>query len=153
MRAMVQRVAWAEVEADGNIAGQIGSGLLVYVGVGVGDSVDDANWLAEKVANLRIFADDADKLNRSVRDVAGSVLVVSNFTLLADARKGRRPAFSAAAASDEALPLHEAFLDALDRQGVKVETGLFGAKMSVRSQAAGPVNLIIDSPNGRGEAV
>ncbi len=152
MRAMVQRVAWAEVEAAGRIVGQIGVGLLVYVGVGVGDSADDANWLAEKVANLRIFTDDTDKLNRSVHDVAGGVLVVSNFTLLADARKGRRPAFSAAAASGEAMLLHEALLDALDRQGVKVQTGLFGAKMSVRSQAAGPVNLIIDSPNGQGQA-
>ena len=151
MRALVQRVAWAEVEADGQIAGRIEEGILVYVGVGVGDTVDKAGWLAEKVANLRIFEDEADKLNRSVRDVHGGVMVVSNFTLLADARKGRRPAFAAAAPAEQARPLHEAFLDALDRQGVRVETGLFGAKMAVRSQAAGPVNVIIDSLNGRRE--
>jgi len=147
MRALVQRVAWAEVEADGQVAGRIEEGLLVYVGIGAGDSAGDADWLAEKVANLRIFEDEADKLNRSVRDVRGGVMVVSNFTLLADARKGRRPELAAAAPAEHAGPLHEAFLDALDRQGVRVETGLFGAKMAVRSQAAGPVNIIIDSPS------
>ncbi len=149
MRALVQRVAWAEVETDERITGRIEAGLLVYVGIGAGDTADKADWLAEKVANLRIFADDADKLNLSVRDVCGGVMVVSNFTLLADARKGRRPAFVAAASAEQAKPLHEAFLDALDRQGVRIETGLFGAEMAVRSQAAGPVNLIIDSPNGQ----
>ncbi len=151
MRALVQRVAWAEVEADGQVAGRIEEGLLVYVGIGAGDSAGDADWLAEKVAGLRIFEDEADKLNRSVRDVRGGVMVVSNFTLLADARKGRRPAFAAAAPAEQARPLHEAFLDALDKQGVRVETGLFGAKMAVRSQAAGPVNVIIDTPNGQEE--
>ncbi len=151
MRALVQRVAWAEVEADGQVAGRIEDGLLVYVGVGAGDSAGDADWLAEKIAGLRIFEDEADKLNRSVRDVRGGVMVVSNFTLLADASKGRRPAFVAAAPAEQARPLHEAFLDALDRQGIRVETGLFGAKMAVRSQAAGPVNVIIDSPNGQEE--
>lgn len=151
MRALVQRVAWAEVEADGQVAGRIEDGLLVYVGIGAGDSAGEADWLAEKIAGLRIFEDEADKLNRSVRDVRGGVMVVSNFTLLADARKGRRPAFAAAAPAEQAKPLHEAFLDALDRQGVRVETGLFGAKMAVRSQAAGPVNVIIDTPNGREE--
>ncbi len=149
MRALVQRVAWAEVEADEQIAGRIEAGLLVYVGVGVGDTAGVADWLAEKVANLRIFEDETDKLNRSVRDVRGGVMVISNFTLLADARKGRRPAFAAAAPAQQAKPLHEAFLDALDRQGVRVETGLFGAKMTVRSQAVGPVNVIIDSLNGQ----
>ena len=149
MRALVQRVAWAEVEADGRITGRIEAGVLVYVGIGVGDTSDKADWLAEKVANLRIFEDEDDKLNRSVRDVHGGVMVISNFTLLADARKGRRPAFVAAASAEQARPMHEAFLDALDRQGVKVETGMFGAKMAVRSQAAGPVNVIIDSPNGQ----
>ena len=151
MRALVQRVAWAEVEADGQVAGRIEDGLLVYVGIGAGDSAGEADWLAEKIAGLRIFEDEADKLNRSVRDVRGGVMVVSNFTLLADASKGRRPAFAAAAPAEQAKPLHEAFLDALDRQGVRVETGLFGAKMAVRSQAAGPVNVIIDTPNGREE--
>ncbi|MDY7011433.1 MAG: D-aminoacyl-tRNA deacylase [Planctomycetota bacterium] len=148
MRALVQRVAWAEVEADDRIAGRIEEGLLVYVGIGLGDTADKADWLAKKITDLRIFEDEAEKLNRSVHDVHGSVMVVSNFTLLADARKGRRPAFSAAASAEQAKPLHEAFLDALDRRGVRVQTGLFGAKMTVRSQATGPVNVIVDSPNG-----
>ncbi len=97
MRALVQRVTWAEVEADGRPAGRIERGLLVYVGVGVADTAAQAPWLAEKVANLRIFEDAEGKLNLSVRDIGGAVLAISNFTLLADARKGRRPSFDAAA--------------------------------------------------------
>jgi D-tyrosyl-tRNA(Tyr) deacylase len=146
MRALVQRIAWGEVEVDGSIVGRVETGLLVYVGVGVDDAKEDAEWLAEKVANLRIFQDDEGKLNLSVRDARGGVLAVSNFTLLADARKGRRPAFTAAAGSEQARPIHEAFLAGLRGRGVPVETGVFGAKMAVRSQAAGPVNVIIDSP-------
>ena len=145
MRVLVQRVAWAEVEADGQVVGRIEQGLLVYAGVGLTDTPADAQWLAEKVVNLRIFQDEQGKMNRSVRDVGGGVLAVSNFTLLADARKGRRPAFVAAAPFDAARPIHEAFLDALDRQGVQVAAGLFGATMAIRSQAAGPVNVLIDS--------
>lgn len=146
MRGLIQRVAWAEVEVDGRIVGRIGEGLLVHAAVGVDDGGDQARWLAEKVANLRIFTDDEGKLNRSVRDVGGQVLAISNFTLLADARKGRRPAFVAAAGSDQARPVHEAFLAALREQGVDVATGVFGAKMAIRSEAAGPVNVIVDTP-------
>lgn len=149
MRALVQRVAWAEVEVDGRSVGRIGEGLLVYVAVGAEDTPEDADWLAEKVANLRIFEDAQGKLNVSVQDARGGVLAVSNFTLLADARKGRRPAFVAAAGFEEARPIHEAFVEGLRRRGVAVETGVFGAKMAIRSQAAGPVNVIIDSPVGR----
>ncbi|OPX25197.1 MAG: D-tyrosyl-tRNA(Tyr) deacylase [Planctomycetales bacterium 4484_123] len=149
MRAVVQRVGWAEVEVDGEVVGRIGKGLLVYVGVGVGDGPEDADWLAGKLAGLRVFTDEEGKLNLSVKDVNGSVLAISNFTLLADARKGRRPAFSAAAAAGQAEPLHEAFLAALRRQGVNVQTGVFGAKMAIRSQADGPVNIIVDSPGSR----
>jgi len=146
MRALVQRVASARVEADGQVAGRIETGLLVYVAVAAGDGPRQAEWLAGKVAGLRIFPDEAGKLNLSVQDARGDVLVVSNFTLLADARHGRRPAFAAAADSQQAEPVHEAFCEALRRQGVPVATGVFGAKMTVHSAAAGPVNVLIDSP-------
>ena len=149
MRALVQRVDWAEVEVQGRRVGRIERGLLVYVGVGREDAAVDAEWLAEKVAGLRIFQDEEGKLNRSVQDVRGDVLAVPNFTLLADARKGRRPAFAAAAGFEEARGLHEAFVAALRARGVCVETGVFGATMAVRSQAAGPVNIVIDSPPRR----
>lgn len=148
MRALVQRVTWAEVEAEGEIAGRIEHGLLVYVGVGTSDTPADAAWLAEKIVNLRIFEDPQGKLNLSVRDVGGGVLAISNFTLLGDARKGRRPAFTAAAPFEQACRIHEAFLDALDRQAVRIQTGVFGASMAVRSQAAGPVNVLIDTSPG-----
>jgi len=149
MRALVQRVAWAEVEVDGKVVGRIEKGLLVYVAVGVDDTAGDAAWLAERVANLRIFEDEAGKLNLSVQDARGGVLGVSNFTLLANARKGRRPAFAEAASFEQARPIHEAFLEGLKRRGVPVLTGVFGAKMAIRSQAAGPVNVIVDSPPRR----
>jgi D-tyrosyl-tRNA(Tyr) deacylase len=148
MRALVQRVARAEVQVEGGVVGRIGQGLLVYAAVGVGDTPVEAQWLAEKVANLRIFQDEQGKMNRSVKDIGGGILAISNFTLLADARKGRRPAFVAAAPADEARSIHEAFLDALDRQGVAVETGVFGASMKIDSEAAGPVNVVIDAPVG-----
>jgi len=145
MRALIQRVAWAEVEVEGRVVGRIERGLLVYAAVARADTPAAAAWLAEKVANLRVFEDDHSKLNRSVRDVGGAVLAISNFTLLADARKGRRPAFVAAMGFDEARPLHEAFLEALRGQGLPIETGVFGAMMAVRSQADGPVNIVVDS--------
>jgi len=134
------------VTTGGKTTGKIGSGLLVYVAVAADDSRCDAERLAEKVANLRIFADDAGKLNRSVLDEGGQVLVISNFTLLADARKGRRPAFAAAASGGAAEPLHEAFLHHLNQQGCRVETGAFGAHMEINSLADGPVNVIVDFP-------
>jgi len=149
MRALVQRVASAEAEADGRAIGRIGRGLLVYLAVGVEDTPADADWLAEKVANLRIFEDEDDRLNRSVRVVAGAVLAVSDFTLLADARKGRRQAVAAAAKFEQARPIDEAFVTALRREGVNVATGSFGARMVIRSQADGPVNVVIDSPARR----
>ena len=149
MRAVVQRVAWAEVEVDGQVVGRIGQGLLVYVGVAVDDGPAEADWLAGKLAGLRIFTDREGKLNLSVKEVGGAVLAISNFTLLADARKGRRPTFAAAAAAEQAEPVHEAFLAALRRQGVDVQTGVFGAKMAIRSQADGPVNIIVDLPKSR----
>lgn len=149
MRVLVQRVTWAEVEVDGRVVGRIGQGLLAYTAVGVGDTAAQAQWLAEKVSGLRVFEDGQDKLNRSVQDVGGQVLAVSNFTLLADTRKGRRPAFVGTAKFDQARPVDQAFSDALRERGVDVAGGSFGAKMAIRSQADGPVNVIIDSPCGR----
>jgi D-tyrosyl-tRNA(Tyr) deacylase len=146
MRALVQRVNWAEVEVGGKTVGRIGHGLLVYVGVAATDVTADAERLAEKVAHLRIFEDEAGKLNRSVQDVGGSVLAISNFTLLADAGKGRRPAFVGAAGADRAEPLYAAFVGQLRLLGCAVECGIFGASMVIRSAAGGPVNIIMDSP-------
>jgi len=146
VRAVVQRVAWAEVAVDGEVVGKIEQGLLVYVGVATDDTDRQVQWLAAKVANLRIFEDDQDKMNRSVQDIAGGILVVTNFTLLADAQKGRRPSFIAAARPEIAEPISESFVAALRDEGVHVATGKFQAMMAVRSEADGPVNLIIDTP-------
>ena len=150
MRALVQRVDWAEVQVADEVIGKIGPGLLVYVGAADGDASPQAEWLAEKVANLRIFEDEQGKMNINVRDARGGVLVVTNFTLLADAQKGRRPSFVAAARPETAEPLTREFVAALRRHGVEVATGSFGAMMAVRSQAAGPVNVIIDTPAAPG---
>ena len=144
MKAVLQRVRRAEVTVDSAVVGRIDAGLLVYVGVGAGDTVDQARKLAEKVAALRIFKDDAGKLNLSVCDVGGGVLAVPNFTLQADARKGRRPAFVDAARGDQAQPLYDAFVKHLVEFGCRVATGLFGAHMLIDSLADGPVNIILD---------
>lgn len=146
MRALVQRVGWAEVVVDGRNVGRIEAGLLVYVAVGLDDTRADAAWLAAKIADLRIFEDEEGKLNMSVRDARGGVLAVSNFTLLADARHGRRPAFADAAPAEQAEPIHEAFVAALRGEALNVATGLFGARMAVRSRTDGPVNVVIDTP-------
>jgi len=146
MRVVVQRVRWAEVEADGKVVGRVERGLLAYVGVGVDDAPAEADYLAEKVAHLRIFDDEDGKLNRSVQDVRGGVLAVPNFTLMADARKGRRPSFEAAAPGETAGPLHERFVEALKRCGCQVACGAFGQHMIIRSAADGPVNVILETP-------
>jgi D-tyrosyl-tRNA(Tyr) deacylase len=146
MRAVVQRVAWAEVESDGSIVGRIERGLLVYVGVGVDEPGEAAAKLADKVANLRIFEDDAGKLNLSVQDARGGVLAVPNFTLMADASKGRRPALTAAAPAKLAEARYDAFVEALRRYDVTVAGGVFGAHMTIRSAADGPVNILLEVP-------
>lgn len=146
MRGLIQRVLWAEVQVEDRIVGQIGKGLLVYVGIAPGDTVGNSIQLAAKIANLRIFPDEQGMLNRSVRDVRGGVLAVSNFTLLADARKGRRPSFATAAPAEVARPLHEAFLTAMAQEQVLLAGGIFGASMIIRSAADGPVNLVLDVP-------
>lgn len=146
MRLVVQRVSSAEVEADGQVVGRIGPGLLVYVGVAHGDGADQASRMAEKVANLRIFEDEQGKLNLSVRDCGGAVLAVPNFTLLADARKGRRPALGGAASAEQGRAVYAQFVAALRQFDCRPATGVFGAHMIIRSVADGPVNIILETP-------
>lgn len=145
MRAILQRVKWAQVEVGLEVVSRVEYGLVVYVGVAADDDQSDAQWLGEKVANLRIFDDADGKMNLSVQDVGGKILAVSNFTLMGDGRRGRRPSFTAAAKPDHAEPLHQAFLQAARERGAAVETGVFGADMLITSQAVGPVNIILDS--------
>ncbi len=145
MRAILQRVSEASVEVDGVIVGRSGPGLLVLLGVGHGDGEAQARSLAEKSARLRIFADETGKFNYSLLDSAGSALVVSQFTLYADTRRGRRPGFSDAAPPELAAPLAEAFCAALRALGVPVETGSFGATMRVALVNDGPVTIILDT--------
>lgn len=144
MRALLQRVKWAKVEVAGKVTGQISQGLLVYLGVAGSDTPAVAVKLASKVANLRIFNDTDGKLNLSAQDVRGGVLVVSNFTLLGDARRGRRPEFTAAAGPELAERLYEIFVDELRRAPLNVQCGVFRADMSIDSAADGPVNVIVD---------
>jgi D-tyrosyl-tRNA(Tyr) deacylase len=146
MRAVIQRVRRADVAVNDAVIGAIDGGLLVYLGVGHDDGEKQSRELARKVAELRIFPDEEGKMNLSVQDVRGGVLAVPNFTLLADARKGRRPAFVDAAAPDHAEPLFEVFAAALAENGCKVATGRFGAHMIIRSEADGPVNIVLDLP-------
>jgi D-tyrosyl-tRNA(Tyr) deacylase len=146
MRAVIQRVSSARVSVAGETTGEIGPGLLVLLGVGQDDSEADASWLAEKVCALRVFEDDEGKMNRSVTDIAGGVLVVSQFTLLASTRKGTRPSFHAAARPELALPLYETFQRLVAAGlGRPVASGRFGAMMDVSLVNAGPVTLVIDS--------
>jgi D-aminoacyl-tRNA deacylase len=148
VRAVVSRVAWARVVADGELTGEIGPGLLVLVGVTHADTEADAGWLAAKVAALRVFDDDRGKMNRSVTEVGGAALVVSQFTLYGDARKGRRPSYVAAAAPERAAPLVEAVAKSLAGAGVPVASGRFGADMRVESSGDGPVTILLDSTRG-----
>lgn len=145
MRAVLQRVSRASVTVDAVIVGQIEAGWLVLLGVAKGDLDDDADRLAEKIVNLRAFDDDQGKMNRSVRDINGSVLVVSQFTLLADCRTGRRPSFTEAAEPAEAEPLYRRFVEHVRASGLKTETGTFRALMDVELVNDGPVTFLLDS--------
>ena len=145
MRAVVQRVSEASVRVDGRVVGRIGPGLLVLLGVGRGDGEADVGLLAEKVVHLRIFPDDAGQMNRSVLDAGGELLVVSQFTLYGDVRKGRRPAFDGAAAPDAARGLYEAVVRELRSSGLPVATGEFQAMMQVELVNDGPVTVLVDS--------
>ena len=145
MRAVIQRVLEAKVEVQQSVVGRIGHGLLIYLGVGKDDSDRDAEFMAEKLVNLRIFADEAGKMNRSVIDVGGQILLISNFTLQGDCRNGRRPGFDAAGPPEVAEPLYEKVAALIAQQGVGVETGSFGAYMHVSSINDGPVTFLLDS--------
>ncbi|HOD48890.1 MAG TPA: D-aminoacyl-tRNA deacylase [Candidatus Hydrogenedentes bacterium] len=145
MRAVIQRVSEALVTVDGRVTGQIGKGLLLLLGVGHEDTEDDARLMAEKVVGLRCFADAESKFNLSVVEVGGAILAISQFTLFGDCRKGRRPSFSDAARPEPATVLYEAVVQRLREKGLTVETGEFGAHMSVHLVNDGPVTLLIDT--------
>ena len=145
---MVSRVAWARVLAGGEVAGEIGPGLLVLVGVGSDDGPAEAGWLADRLAGLRVFDDAEGRMNRSLAEVDGAALVVSQFTLYGDARKGRRPSYLAAASPEQAAPLVDAVATALAAAGVPVAQGRFGAHMRVESAGDGPVTILLDTTRG-----
>ncbi|MEW5865228.1 MAG: D-aminoacyl-tRNA deacylase [Bacillota bacterium] len=145
MRAVVQRAKSARVSVDGETVGSIGPGLVVFLGVGQDDSRDDASYLAEKVGNLRIFEDQAGKMNLSCIDVSLPVLVVSQFTLYGDCRKGRRPSFTEAAPPERANELYNEFVEEVRRLGIEVETGRFQTVMTVSVDNDGPVTILLDS--------
>jgi len=145
MRSVIQRASSATVEVNGQVVGRIGRGLLVYLGVGKADSEQDAEFMAEKLVNLRIFADEAGKMNRSVLDITGQVLLVSNFTLQGDCRKGRRPGFDGAAEPAIAERLYDKTAQLIAEKGLKVAKGVFGADMQITSVNDGPVTFILDS--------
>jgi D-tyrosyl-tRNA(Tyr) deacylase len=144
MRILLQRVSSASVTVEGTVVGAIGPGLLLLVGIGQGDSITQVDLLADKVASLRIFSDTDGKFNLSLLDVGGAALVVSQFTLFADTRKGRRPGFTGAAHPDLAAPLVDAFAEALRRKGITVAQGRFGTHMEVALVNDGPVTIMLD---------
>jgi D-aminoacyl-tRNA deacylase len=145
MRAVVQRVSEASVTVDGKVTGEVGPGLCVLLGVEGGDTEQDAAWMADKIVELRIFEDEQGKMNRSVKDVGGGLLAISQFTLLGDARQGRRPAFTQAARPEVAQPLYARFCALCREKGVAVGEGVFRATMRVSLVNEGPVTLLLDS--------
>lgn len=145
MRAIVQRVKNAKVIVDEKISGQINAGLLVYLGVGKDDDESDAAFMADKISNLRIFADANDKMNLNVKDINGGILVVSNFTLFGDCRKGRRPGFDLAAKPSIAEKLYEKVVELLKAEKIDIQTGIFAAYMDVTASNDGPINFLLDS--------
>ena len=145
MRAVVQRVSRAVVRVNGEVTGQIGQGLLVLLAVGRDDTEGDATYLAEKISGLRVFEDDHGKMNRSVQDVGGSVLAVSQFTLYGDVRRGKRPSLDAAAAPEKARRLYEFFVERIGDAGLRCETGRFQETMKVELVNEGPVTILVDS--------
>lgn len=145
MRAVLQRVKRARVSVDGDVTGEIGAGLLVFLGVAQTDTDADLDYMQKKIPELRIFEDEDGKMNRSVVEAGGALLVVSQFTLYGDARKGRRPGFTDAARPELAIPMYERFVEGCRAMGLRVETGRFGAMMDVELVNDGPVTLLLDS--------
>lgn len=145
MKALLQRVTSSSVSASGAVVGRIGKGITVFIGVVGDDTQEDIDWLAEKIVNLRIFDDEDDKMNLSVKDVDGEILIVSQFTLCGDCRKGRRPSWSKAARPEFANEMYEKFIKAVEKEGVRTAHGIFQAYMSVEIQNDGPVTLMIDT--------
>lgn len=152
MRIVLQRVREASVDVEGTVVGKIGPGLLVLAGIGASDDEALLRFMAEKIVNLRIFEDDAGKMNLSLRDSSGSILAVSQFTLFADCRKGRRPNFMNAAPPDAAAKLFARFVELLRESGVHVETGVFQAMMEVKLNNWGPVTIVMDSDEWKGQS-
>lgn len=146
MRAVIQRVRSATVEVEGRSVGEIGPGFCVFLGIHQNDTTEQVDWMALKTSQLRIFEDEQGKMNRSLLEVGGSALVVSQFTLYADCKKGRRPSFVEAAPPEKAIPLYEDFCKRLALEGVPVHTGEFGAKMLVSIENDGPVTITLDTP-------
>ncbi|HYK77510.1 MAG TPA: D-aminoacyl-tRNA deacylase [Daejeonella sp.] len=146
MRAVIQRVSESSVKVDGEITGQIGIGLLVLLGIEEDDTEEDLKWLAQKIANMRIFSDENGQMNRSLEDVDGQILLISQFTLFAQTKKGNRPGFVRAAKPEKAIPLYELMIQTLENHtGKKTQTGIFGADMKVSLINDGPVTIIMDT--------
>lgn len=146
MKIVIQRVSEASVKVDGKIVGEIGKGLMLLVGIDENDEKADADWLVQKILNLRIFGDEDDKLNLSVKDILGEILCISQFTLIADYKKGNRPSFIKAAKPDKAVPLFDYFKEEMaNKSGLKTESGIFGADMKVALINDGPVTIVMDS--------
>jgi len=145
MKAVIQRVSEASVNVDDQIVGEIGKGLMLLIGIDENDEKPDADWLIQKILNLRIFGDENDKLNLSVKDISGEILCISQFTLIADYKKGNRPSFIKAAKPEKAVPLFEYFKEEIAKSGLKIEKGIFGADMKVSLINDGPVTIVMDS--------
>lgn len=145
MKAVIQRVSEASVKVDGKIVGEINTGFMLLVGIDENDEKTDADWLVQKILNLRVFSDENDKLNLSIKDINGEILCISQFTLIADYKKGNRPSFIKAAKPDKAIPLFEYFKEEFSKSGLKVESGIFGANMKVSLTNDGPVTIVMDT--------
>lgn len=145
MKVVIQRVSEAKVTVEDQITGEVGYGFMLLIGIDENDSTIDADWLVQKILNLRIFADSEGKLNRSIQDISGEILCISQFTLIADYKKGNRPSFIKAARPDHAIPLFDYFKQEIAKSGLKTESGIFGADMKVSLINDGPVTIIMDS--------
>jgi D-tyrosyl-tRNA(Tyr) deacylase len=145
MKVVIQRVSESRVQVDGKTVGEIGKGLMLLVGIDENDEKPDADWLVQKIINLRIFGDEDGKLNLSVQDIRGEILCISQFTLIADYKKGNRPSFIKAARPEKAVPLFEYFKEEIAKSGLKIQSGIFGADMKVSLVNDGPVTITMDS--------